>query len=226
VKYPARTLYENLVASRGSLHDIVFGSNGRCNKKPTFESDGTSSCIPSEEAVQCSGKAICLVQEGYDGPTGVGTPNGISAFQPPIAKEVEKASAGVPISAPPGALASPGTTTSSSPSPAVQPTIRLSAFALTPNALIALRRVRPRISSVGFVFTLSAAARVRATLAKQLNAHGRRRWQTLPYSLTSAATRGRNRRRLSSRNPLTPGRYRLTLAPQHGGARSITFQVT
>jgi hypothetical protein len=263
VAYPSESLYENLLVSPSPLHDVASGSNGEC-RNPFDEEPGPdlgiSGCEASVEAAQCSGRAICLAGKGYDGPSGVGTPNGITAFQPltdEAKKQVEEQKAkekqaeeqkrkekieeearskstgasttGAPPPAavtPPGALASPGTTTSSSPGPAVQPTIRLSAFALTPNALIALRRVRPRISSVGFVFTLSAAVRVRATLAKQLNSHGRRRWQTLPYSLTSAATRGRNRRRLSSRSPLTPGRYRLTLIPQHGGARSITFQVT
>ncbi len=259
VEYPAQTLYENLAASPQSLHDVELGSNGECSK-PFNEETGISGCTELQEAAQCSGKAICLAGPGYDGPTGVGTPNGIAAFQPlteeakknfeerktkekqveeqkrkeKIEEEARSKSTGASTTgAPPpaavtplGALASPGTTTSSSPGPAVQSTIRLSAFALTPNALIALRSVRPKTSSVGFVFTLSAAARVRATLAKQLNSHGRRRWQTLPYSLTSATTRGRNRRHLSSRNPLTPGRYRLTLTPQHGGARSITFQVT
>jgi hypothetical protein len=249
VEYPAQTLYENLAASPQSLHDVELGSNGECLKPPNSEE--LSGCSPEEEAANSKCPApelICLAGKGYDGPSGVGTPNGIVAFQPlteeakrkfqerkaeeqkrkeKIEEEARSRSTGASTTgAPPGTLASPGTTTSSSPGPAVQPTIRLSAFALTPNALIALRRVRPRISSVGFIFTLSAAARVRVTLAKQLNSHGRRRWQTLPYSLTSAATRGRNRRRLSSRNPLAPGRYRLTLTPQHGGARSITFQVT
>jgi hypothetical protein len=250
VEYPAQTLYENLAASPSSLHDVLTGSNGAC-LKPFEPNNGLSGCTPEEEATssKCSApELICLAGKGYDGPTGVGTPNGIVAFQPlteeakrkfqerkaeeqkskeKIEEEARSKSTGASTAiTPPGAVASPGSTTSSSPGPAVQPTIRLSAFALTPNALIALHRVRPRISSVGFIFTLSAAARVRATLAKQLNAHGRRRWQTLPYSLTSAATRGRNRRHLNSRNPLTPGRYRLTLTPQHGGARSITFQVT
>jgi hypothetical protein len=260
VGYPAQTLYENLAASPNSLHDVVTGSNGAC-LKPFEPNNGLSGCTPAEEAAnsKCSAKLICLAGPGYDGPTGVGTPNGIVAFQPlteeakkkleerkakekqveeqkrkeKIEEEARSKSTGASTTGaspptavtPPGALASPGTTTSSSPGPAVQPTIRLSAFALTPNALIALRRVRPRTSSVGFVFTLSAAARVRVTLAKQLNAHGRRRWQTLPYSLTIAGAPGRDRGRLNAHGTLTPGRYRLTLAPAHGVARSLTFEI-
>jgi hypothetical protein len=249
VEYPAQTLYENLAVSPQSLHDVELGSNGECLKPPNSEE--LSGCTPAEEAANSKCPApelICLAGKGYDGPSGVGTPNGIVAFQPlteeakrkfqerkaeeqkrkeKIEEEARSKSTGAStIGAPPGALASPGTTTSSSPGPAVQPTIHLSAFALTPNALIALRRVRPRISSVGFVFTLSAAARVRATLAKRIRVRGRGQWKPLPGALSFAAIKGRNRRRLSSHNPLTPGRYRLTLIPQHGSARSITFQVT
>ena len=76
-----------------------------------------------------------------------------------------------------------------------------------------------------FVFTLSAAARVRATLAKRLRVRGRSRWEFVRGALTFAAAKGRNHRHLTNRDALTPGRYRLTLTPQHGSARSIVFQV-
>jgi hypothetical protein len=61
VEFPAQTVYAN----RGSsgLHDIVSGSN-----------------LPEGE---CEGKAICSAGSGYDGPTGVGSPNGIEALQRP-----------------------------------------------------------------------------------------------------------------------------------------------
>ena len=53
--YPAATLY----AAGASLHDVVSGSNGRCQRfSPYFCNAGT----------------------GYDGPTGNGTPNGIAAL--------------------------------------------------------------------------------------------------------------------------------------------------
>lgn len=50
---PASSLY----ASPGSLNDVVSGSNGNC---------GSS--------------YLCTATAGYDGPTGLGTPNGIAAF--------------------------------------------------------------------------------------------------------------------------------------------------
>ena len=53
---PAATLY----ARHGMLHDVTSGSNG-----------------------QCGGTAICEARPGYDGPTGLGTPNGLGAFYPP-----------------------------------------------------------------------------------------------------------------------------------------------
>jgi hypothetical protein len=78
VEYPARTLYESEVKDPDALHDIVTGSNGQCAK--AFAEDGLSGCTPEEEADSCSASPICLAGPGYDGPTGVGTPDGIGAF--------------------------------------------------------------------------------------------------------------------------------------------------
>ena len=82
VEYPARTLYENAAKSPGSLHDVTEGSNGEC-LTPFDEETGLPSCTSSEEGkTSCASKAICLARTGYDGPTGVGTPDGASAFAP------------------------------------------------------------------------------------------------------------------------------------------------
>jgi hypothetical protein len=264
VEYPAQTLYENLVGSPQSLHDVVLGSNGQCNKEPLFNPDGTSSCTPLEEAAnsKCSGELICLAGPGYDGPTGVGTPNGIAAFQPlteeakrkfeeqrareKIRKEKEKLEAeekskstgGGPagssgeeskapnISPSGGALPTGGSTSPQSPDLAAVVPV-LSALTLTRNATAILSRAaaRPNVSRVAFAFTLNVAARVRVTLAKLVTRHGHKRWQTLPYSLTIAGGLGRDRARLRAHGTLAPGRYRLTLAPVHGTARTLTFQI-
>ena len=279
VEYPAQSLYENEIEDPSTLHDIVSGSNGACAELFN-EEDGLSGCSELQEAANCSAKpAICRAREGYDGPTGVGTPNGITAFEP-VSKEVkqkneekrhvekqlreekqreeerqreekkkkkeEEAVAKNPgggaggggssgngstagasgVSSTNGAPGgSSSTTTASSSSTVAGPTIELTAFALTPSALLALNGARPKVSEVGFAFTLSAVARVHVALAKLLQAHGRKRWQTLPYAITLAGARGRDRARLSAHRTLTPGRYRLTLTPVHGSARSIVFQV-
>jgi subtilase family serine protease len=52
VSYPASIAYSNA----GSLHDVSQGSNGSC------------------------GTIMCNAGTGYDGPTGLGTPNGLGAF--------------------------------------------------------------------------------------------------------------------------------------------------
>ncbi len=104
-------------------------------------------------------------------------------------------------------------------------TIRLTALALTPYALLSLRSVKPKIRAVGFAFTLSAAARVHATLAKLVRVSGRELWQLVPGSLSFAAIKGRNRRHLTNHSALSPGRYRLTLKPQNGTAQSIIFLI-
>jgi hypothetical protein len=282
VEYPAETLYENEIEDPGALHDIVSGSNGEC--KNPFDTEegpelGTSGCTVAEEAKQCSEKAICVAGPGYDGPTGVGTPDGIAAFEPlseevrlkneekrhaekqlreekqheeerqreekkqeeeAKKKEEEEAAAKNPGG---GSTTGTSTTSTDSVSPANDapggsftgmttpsiaagaPTIKLTAFALTPSALIALNRVRPKVFDVSFTFTLSAAAHVHASIAKRLRARGGEQWALMSGSVTFAATEGRNRRHLTSRNGLAPGSYRLTLTPQHGSARSITFRV-
>ena len=264
VAYPAETLYENEIEDPNSLHDITSGSNGSCAAQ-FDEEEGLSGCTTLQEAADCSEEAICLAREGYDGPTGVGTPNGIAAFEPTdeeVKRESEKrreetlhsraklreekkdeeernasggsggggsstgdSSTGVSnASSSGGTSGNPSSTTTSSTS-GRPTTIKLTAFALTPTALLALNRVRPRVSSVRFAFTISAATRVRASIAKRVRVRGHEQWVLVPGSVTFAAIKGSNRRHLTSRDGLTPGSYRLTLTPQHGSARSITFRV-
>ena len=258
VKYPAQTLYENLAASPQSLHDVELGSNGECSK-PFNEETGISGCSELQEAASCSVKAICLAQKGYDGPSGVGTPNGIVAFQPLTAearknfeerkakeKQAEEQKRKEKIeeearSKPTGASTTggqPGTNTTTNGGALTTATVPLtgsvqspivplvSGLALTRTATAALRHLaRPKVSRVAFAFTLNVAARVKVTLARLVVVHGRKRWRTLPYSLTLAAAKGRDSAHLSAHGTLAPGRYRLTLAPAHGTARTLTFQV-
>jgi hypothetical protein len=97
VEYPAKTLYENEAKSPGVLHDVTVGSNGECTKP--FTETGLSGCTSVEESKSCASKAICLAGTGYDGPTGVGTPDGIAAFKPlpnpPAVSSVSPASGSV-----------------------------------------------------------------------------------------------------------------------------------
>ncbi len=278
VEYPAKTLYENEVQAPGSLHDVVSGSNGECSK-PFDKETGFSGCTELQEAAGCLEKpAICRARIGYDGPTGVGTPDGIAAFQAPVGEgkkqtkaeeekenkekaeeektkkrteeeeeeEEEERSAesggspkgggeesgaggtsNSPISVPIGVSLPNSALSTAPPTPpdSSAPIPILSAPVLTKGATAALSHTRPRVSRVAFAFTLNVADRVRVTLAKQVVAHGRKRWQTLPDSLTIAGAAGRDRARLSAHAMLAPGRYRLTLAPVHGTARTLTFQI-
>jgi Subtilase family len=94
VEYPAETLYENAARSPSSLHDVTEGSNGRCTT-PFDRNTASTACTPAEEArTSCSSELICLAGAGYDGPTGLGTPDGIAAFEPtatPANKVLEEA---------------------------------------------------------------------------------------------------------------------------------------
>ena len=254
VKYPAQTLYENLVNAPASLHDVVSGSNGKCSRG--FNGSGESACSTTEQEAACSPKLICVAGPGYDGPSGVGTPDGIAAFEPAGSQDTTSGS-GAPGSEEEsggaiqgtggggGGGESPVTQTGGETGPPVTETVEpesatsasssssgsstlaavLSRLSLTHNAIIALRRAHPVASQMGFAFTITAAARVHVTLAKLIRVRGRTRWQLLSDSLTLTAARGRNSRRLRGRNTLGAGRYRLTLAPAHGTARSLSFQV-
>ncbi len=70
VEYPAQTLYSHLGTS--GLHDVVSGSNWGCSR--------SGGCTVEEEEANCSEALICNAGPGYDGPTGVGTPDGLTAF--------------------------------------------------------------------------------------------------------------------------------------------------
>ncbi len=230
VENPARTLYENEVASPGSLHDVTEGSNGKCSQPFDEETEpGESGCTEAEEGeASCSSQAICLARSGYDGPTGVGTPNGIAAFQPPPGSKGtgEEGRAPETSASPPSPVPPIATTTGLAPgSTASVPSARVSSLALTVGALISLNRSHPSMRQLGFTFTINIAARVRATLARRLRTHGHSRWRVLQGSRTIAATGGRNTSRLLGRRSLTPGAYRLTLAPVRGEARSIVFTI-
>jgi hypothetical protein len=74
VSYPAKTIYEHLGTSL--LHDVTSGGDGRCD-------DNYSTCKGSPNSpLDCGqGAWICNTTSGYDGPTGVGTPNGIGALK-------------------------------------------------------------------------------------------------------------------------------------------------
>lgn len=78
VEHPAETLYANAMEESDLLHDVTSGSNGACARAAL--ADGLSGCTAAEAAESCSQRAICLAREGYDGPSGLGTPDGIGAF--------------------------------------------------------------------------------------------------------------------------------------------------
>ena len=133
-----------------------------------------------------------------------------------------------------GGSTAPSTSTAPSKSPdAIAPTPLVSDLALTKTATAALRHHRrPKVSQLAFAFTLNVASRVRVTLARRIVVHGHARWQTLPDTLTIAAAAGRDSAHLSGAprrdgvvGRLAPGRYRLTLTPAGGTARTLTFKV-
>jgi PKD domain/Subtilase family len=79
VKYPALTLYGHL-GDASALYDVTVGGDGLCDGEPR------SICgRPNTElgfTYDCEGTSACDARTGYDGPSGVGTPNGLEAFTP------------------------------------------------------------------------------------------------------------------------------------------------
>ncbi len=89
VAYPAQTLYSNLGSP--SLFDVTEGGNGACDALYTSCSGSMSPLSPLSPLDCGKGVLICDAAPGYDGPTGVGAPNGIAAFKPGTESEEEKA---------------------------------------------------------------------------------------------------------------------------------------
>jgi hypothetical protein len=78
VEYPAKTLYSHLGSA--SLHDVTEAGDGKCDD---FYSSGCSGSMNPLSSSDCGkGVLICNPALGYDGPSGVGTPNGINALKP------------------------------------------------------------------------------------------------------------------------------------------------
>ena len=74
VAYPAETLYSH----PSLLYDVTAGGNGQCDD---IYSSGCSGSLSSP--FDCGqGDLICNASSGYDGPSGVGAPNGIAGFKP------------------------------------------------------------------------------------------------------------------------------------------------
>ncbi len=105
VAYPALTLYGHLGSS--SLYDVTTGGNGFCDGEGAAEcgDPNTSGSIldcdyPATGTTPSPGVRACDALPGYDGPTGVGTPNGLGAF----AKTGPEAAISGPAKVAPGRL--------------------------------------------------------------------------------------------------------------------------
>jgi PKD repeat protein len=90
VSYPALTLYGHN-ADPSLRFDVTEGANGFCG------GESTTACVKPNSFfgdVDCEGTTACNAASGFDGPSGVGTPNGLGLFKPllPIASFTTSAS--------------------------------------------------------------------------------------------------------------------------------------
>jgi PKD domain len=87
LQYPAESLYGHLGSA--SLYDVTVGGNGLCEGLGSCEDQPALNAGPAgfiDCSQDASGAAIgdgaCVAGPGYDGPSGVGTPDGLGAFVP------------------------------------------------------------------------------------------------------------------------------------------------
>ncbi|HTA34051.1 MAG TPA: PKD domain-containing protein [Solirubrobacteraceae bacterium] len=108
VEYAALTLYGHL-GETSSLFDVTEGGNGYC------DDDGLAcgANVLEEARVDCEGTTACNAAVGFDGPSGVGTPNSLNLFKPLLPTAVVTP----PGSAEPGVAASFSASASSDPYP-------------------------------------------------------------------------------------------------------------
>ena len=137
------------------------------------------------------------------------------------------AGAGAGNSSPHGSAIATGSSTPASRGKASSShgAVRLSNLMLTARASAVFARGLPTISQVAFAFTLSATVRVRVTLSRLVRVDGHLRWGLAPGGFTFSPARGHDRTHLRGRGTLPAGRYRLTLTPVHGAARSLGFRL-
>ncbi len=87
MRYPALTLYGNGSAP-GAYYDVNTGGNGYCGGEGAAQcgntnhfGEGILDCAyPATGSVPAVGDRACDALTGYDGPSGLGTPNGLKAF--------------------------------------------------------------------------------------------------------------------------------------------------
>jgi hypothetical protein len=224
VAYPAETLYRSLGAAPSTLHDVTVGSNGLCGSG-FDEETGLSTCSTgTEAAASCSSTLACLAAPGYDGPSGAGTPDGVSGFVPGAVSSTPAAAAPQQSAEAPASEPVPTPVPPSRPAVPAVTTVQLRALGLTTSALIALAR-HPVASKVGFSFTLNLPVAVRIVLARRVRSHKQLRWGTIGHATTVAASVGHNIKRLAGARHLPAGLYRLTATPSGGAARTIFFHI-
>jgi hypothetical protein len=95
VAYPALTLYGNEQTHPATLHDVTVGGNALCDGvnpstcahdfpfgPPNLAGGGFVDCsFKRNSATIVTHDHQCVAAKGFDGPSGVGTPNGLRAFK-------------------------------------------------------------------------------------------------------------------------------------------------
>jgi PKD repeat protein len=91
VSYPSLTLYGHL-GEPADLYDVTEGGNGFCDGTPESECghpDALGKLVTGYALrVDCEYTTACDAAPGFDGPSGVGTPNSLKLFKPKLPSAV------------------------------------------------------------------------------------------------------------------------------------------
>ena len=252
---PARTIYQNRLATPSELHDVTSGSNGEV-AAPHFRSNRACPAARSPQrpkpAVKASASASpaadTTARPGWARRTGPQASCAHPKMKPPPQKSTRRwnrkripnqketrAAKARPVTVPGrperGKLLAREYLRGAPKTPratttSVTPEAELSTLALTRRALIALNGEHPKLSQVGFAFMLSTTSRVQVTLARRSRSHSHAAWVLLHRTAElHGGGQGATGIISAAARVLSAGVYRLTLTPAHGSARSIFFQI-
>lgn len=138
--YPAVELYSHTASAR---YDVTIGGNGFCAGEaapqcPDYNTGGASDlgdgildCAYGATGSPAAGTGACDAASGFDGPSGVGTPNGMTLFAKP---SLTVSSISGPGTATHGASGGPWSITASDPTPGATVTCTWSWGDGTPNS--------------------------------------------------------------------------------------------
>ncbi len=163
---PAVSLYSH---SRSTPYDVTVGGNGWCDGQGApqcgdfnLSGYGVLDCDYTAGGVVATGTGACDAAPGFDGPTGVGTPNGMTLFTNP---SLSISAISGPATATHGTSGGPWTTPGTDPAPG-------GTIACTWNWGDGTTNTTPSCSGVSHTYTTTGAKTITVTTQDQYGIKG------------------------------------------------------